>query len=134
MVRHAHKHKRNIFSKARVYVLDDDRWAIISRRLRPITAILRAIFSRWHYDRDVGDQWTAKCERRLIQAIKEKKCVNKACGGLLLACYLSACYHVSKLENIIIQFERSSEKYFVITSSDKNICTEILGGFKSVNK
>jgi len=71
MVRHAHKHKWNIFSKARVYVLYDDQWAI-SRRLRwSIAAILRAIFSQWHdYDRDVGDQWTAKCERRLIQAKK----------------------------------------------------------------
>lgn len=33
----------------------------------------------------VGDQWTAKCECRLIQTVKEKRCVNKACGGLLIA-------------------------------------------------
>lgn len=46
-----------------------------------VVAILRA---RSHdYNRDNGE--LAKCERRLIQAIKEKKCVNKACRALLIA-------------------------------------------------
>jgi len=81
MVRHAHKHKMEHIFKGTcvcVYVcMYDDRWVIISWQLRrSIAAILRAR-SRWHdYDRDVvvGDQWTAKCEYQLIQAIKKKIC------------------------------------------------------------
>jgi len=45
-------------------------------RLRSIAAILRA--GSWQHDIVmVGGQWTAKCQRRLIQA-KGKKCVSKS--------------------------------------------------------
>lgn len=96
-----------IFSKTRVYDYDDRQAIIVWRLRRSIATILRAR-SRHDYDRDVlvGDQWSAKCERRLIQAIKgKKKCVNKACGGDCSR-VIPVIRYISKLENIIIQFER----------------------------
>lgn len=111
MVRHAHRHKRNVFSRRDVYVW----WSvmIISWRLwRSIATILpRRARSRHDYDRDVvmGDQRTAKCECRWFRQSKEKKNVwiKRVVVYWLLACCLwSICYHMSKSENIITQFEQ----------------------------
>lgn len=88
MVRHAHKHKcifndemcmcTMIGGRSSRGDYDHDRWPrfYVRERGGMIIIVMYVV---------VGDQWTAKCERRLIQAIKEKKSVNKACGGLLIA-------------------------------------------------
>lgn len=113
MVRHAHKHKTENIFKGTCVCMCDDRWVIISWQLRRSTAAILRARSRWHdYDRDVvvGDQWTAKCEYRLIQAIK-KKCEQSVwwfinCSRVTYRPFTIIC--ILRSVNIIIQFERDT--------------------------